>query len=124
MLAEGLGPADQRELDRLEADIREYIAQGRLRLNSRGRAALDAGKLPNLARSRAGGLDVQSLFASREVDVMAAEHYLTLDALWAKRFERFARLHHDWDRRTVALFVGPLGNARTTDVRAQASARN
>jgi hypothetical protein len=115
VLAEGLGGADRRELNRLEADIGEYIAQGRLRLNSRGRAALDAGKLPNLARSRAEGVDVPALFASREVDLMADEHYLALDAAWAKRFERYATLHHEWDRRTVALFVGPLGNTRTTD---------
>jgi hypothetical protein len=124
VLAEGLGAADQRELNRLDGDIGEYIAQGRLRLNSRGQAALDAGKLPNLARSRTEGLDVPALFASREVDLMAVEHYLQLDAVWAKRLARYAHLHHEWDRRTVALFVGPLDNARTADVRAQASARN
>ena len=116
VLAEGLSRADQRELDRLESDIGEYIAQGRLRLNARGQAAFDAGRFPNLARFRAQSLDVAGLLASREIDVMAHDHDLALDATWARRFERYAELHHQWDLRTVALFVGPV-SAAGVDVR-------
>ena len=111
VLAEGLSRADQRELDRLETEISAYIAQGRLRLNRRGQAALDAGRLPNLARFRAQSLDVAGLLASREIDVMALDHDLALDATWARRFARYAELHHEWDLRTVALFVGPVSAA-------------
>jgi hypothetical protein len=111
-LAEGLSRVDQRELERLETDIGEYIAQGRLRLNARGQAALEAARLPNLARFRAQSLDVAGLLASREIDVMARDHDLALDATWSRRFERYAELHHEWDRRTVALFVGPVSAVR------------
>jgi hypothetical protein len=112
VLAEGLSQRDQRELDRREAEVGDYIAQGRLRLNARGRAALAAGRLPNLARFREQSLDVDGLLASREIDVMAHDHDLVLDSTWARRFERYAALHHEWDRRTVALFVGPISSAR------------
>jgi hypothetical protein len=111
VLAEGLSRADQRELDRLESEISAYIDQGRLRLNRRGQAALDAGRLTNLARFRAKSLDVAGLVASREIDVMAHDHDLALDPTWARRFARYAELHHEWDLRTVALFVGPVSEA-------------
>jgi hypothetical protein len=112
VLAEGLSHRDQRELDRLQAEIGDYVAQGRLRLNARGQSALDAGRLPNLARFREQSLDVAGLLASREIDVMTVDHDLALDSTWARRFERYAALHHEWDRRTVALFVGPISSAR------------
>ena len=112
VLAEGLSHTDQRELERLEVEIGEYIAQGRLRLNARGEAALGAGRLPNLAAYRAQSIDVAGLLASREIDVMAHDHDLALDSTWARRFARYAALHHEWDRRTVALFVGPISSAR------------
>jgi hypothetical protein len=108
VLAEGLSKSDQRELDRLEAEVGEFLAQGRLRLNGRGRAALDAGRLPNLARFQERSLDVAGLLASREIDLMVHDRDLALDARWSERFERYAALHHEWDRRTVALFVGPV----------------
>ena len=108
VLAEGLSKSDQRALDRLEAEIGAYLAQGRLRLNARGRAALDAGRLPNLARFQEQSLDVAGLLASREIDLMVHDRDLALDAPWSGRFERYAALHHEWDRRTVALFVGPV----------------
>lgn len=106
-LGEGLSRAEQRELERLEAQIGEYIAQGRLRLSSRGQAALQAAKLPVLAGATERGPDVPALFASRELAVMIAERYLTLEGVWAKRFARYADLQHQWDLRTVALFVAP-----------------
>ena len=79
-----------------------------MRLNARGRAALDAGRLPNLARFQEQSLDVAGLLASREIDLMVHDRDLALDAPWSGRFERYAALHHEWDRRTVALFVGPV----------------
>lgn len=106
--AEGLAAADRRELDRLRTEIAAYTEQGRLRLNARGEAALAAGKLPTLAQGAGAGLDAKPLLASREVDVMARQRWLELNPTWARRFGRYARLHHDWDRRTVALFVRPV----------------
>ena len=104
---EGLPKADRRELDRLEQQISEYIAQGRLRLNSRGQAALQAGKLPVLARATEQGPDIQALISTRELSIMIAARYLALDGVWANRFDRYADLQHQWDLKTVALFVGP-----------------
>jgi hypothetical protein len=108
---EGLPAADVRELERLKTQIGDYIGQGGLRLDSRGQAALEAGKLPNLARSAEQGLDVHALFASRELDVMIREGYLVVDGAWAKRVARYADLQHEWDQKTVALFVAPLSSA-------------
>lgn len=108
ILAEGLSKPDRRELDRLQADITAFVAQGRLRLNARGRAALETGRLPNLARFQDQSHDAAGVLASREVDLMVYDHYLALDARWSARFARYAALHHEWDRRTVALFVGPI----------------
>lgn len=104
---EGLPTADQRDLDRLEQQIGQYIAQGGLRLNDRGQAALEAGNLPVVARATEQGPDIQALFASRELAVMIQGRYLVLDGVWAKRFTRYADLQHQWDLKTVALFVGP-----------------
>lgn len=104
---EGLSQADQRELDRLERQIGEYIAQGRLRLDPRGEAALEEGKLPVLARATEQGPDIEALFSTRELAVMIEGGYLALDDTWAKRFDRYADLQHQWDLQTVALFVGP-----------------
>ncbi|HKA92440.1 MAG TPA: hypothetical protein VKE97_01455 [Acidimicrobiia bacterium] len=113
VLAEGLDAADRRELDRLRGEIATYIEAGRLRLDRRGEAALTAGKLPTLAQGAGAGLDADALLSSREVDVMVHEHWLALDPTWEKRFEGYARLHHEWDRRTVALFVGPVDRTGT-----------
>src|SRR5262249_10553220 len=75
---------------------------------ARGEAALAAGKLPTLAQGAGAGLDAKPLLASREVDVMTRQRWLELNSTWGRRFGRYARLHHDWDRRTVALFVRPV----------------
>jgi hypothetical protein len=104
---EGLPAADVRELERLTNQIKDYITQRGLRLNDRGQAALEAGKLPTMRRSAEQGLDVSALFASRELDVMIQSRYLVLDDEWTKRLRRYADLQHQWDQETVALFVGP-----------------
>jgi hypothetical protein len=105
---EGLSAGDQRELSRLEAQIGRYVEEGQLRLNPRGQAALDAGNLPNLAQVQGGGVDPRVLFDSRELDVMIQQHFLALDPPWTARFERYAELQRDHDRKTVALFVESL----------------
>jgi hypothetical protein len=105
---EGLSAGDRRELSRLEAQIAEYVEQGRLRLNPRGRAALDAGSLPNLTQVQGGGVDPRVLFDSREFDAMVQQRLLALDDPWSERFARYAELQRDRDRETVALFVEPL----------------
>jgi hypothetical protein len=113
---EGLSAADQRELSRLKTRIAEYLAQGRLRLGPRGQAALERGALPNLAQVQGAGADLRTLFTSRELDVMIREHFLELDNVWSKRFERYADLQHQWDQQTVALFVAPLRTDRATNI--------
>ena len=105
---EGLSAADQRELSRLKTQIAQYLVQGRLRLDRRGQAALERGTLPNLAEVQASGGDPRVLFTSRELDVMVRGHFLVLDDVWSKRFERYADLQHEWDQQTVALFVAPV----------------
>jgi hypothetical protein len=105
---EGLSAGDRRELSRLEEQIGTYIEEGRLRLDPRGQAALDAGNLPNLAQVQGRGVDPRLLFDSRELDVMIQQGFLALDQPWTARFERYAELQRDHDRKTVALFVEPL----------------
>ena len=113
---EGLSVADQRELSRLKMQIVEYLAQGRLRLDGRGQAALERGSLPNLAQVQGSGADPRTLFTSRELDVMIRERYLVLDNVWSKRFERYADLQHQWDQQTVALFVAPIRSDGATNI--------
>lgn len=110
---EGLGAADQRELSRLKAQIAEYLAQGQLHLDGRGQAALERGTLPNLAQVQRSAVDPRVLFTSRELDVMIRAHFLVLDDVWSKRFERYADLQHQWDQQTVALFVAPVRAGRS-----------
>jgi hypothetical protein len=111
---EGLPAAEVRELDRLKTQISEYIGQRGLRLNARGEAAREAGTLPTMARSTDSTLDVPALFATRELDVMIRGRYLTLDDAWTKRFVHYADLQHEWDQKTVALFVRPISSAKST----------
>jgi hypothetical protein len=110
---EGLSAADQRELSRLKRQITEYLAQGRLRLDGRGQAALARGALPNLARVETSGADPGVLLSSRELDVMIRKHFLVQEDVWSKRFERYADLQHQWDQQTVALFVAPVPAGRS-----------
>jgi hypothetical protein len=110
---EGLSAADQRELARLKTQIAEYLAQGRLRLNRRGQAVLDRGALKNLAQVQSSGADPRVLFSSRELDVMIRDHFLVLDDVWSRRFERYADLQHQWDLQTVALFLAPIPARRS-----------
>jgi hypothetical protein len=39
---------------------------------------------------------------------MVQQHFLVLNQPWTARFERYAELQRDHDRKTVALFVEPL----------------
>jgi hypothetical protein len=110
---EGLPMAEVRELERLKMRISEYIAQRGLQLNARGQAALVAGKLPTMAASSGSALDVAALFSTRELDVMIQDRYLDLDDAWFGRFARYAGLQHEWDQKTIALFIGPTSSARS-----------
>jgi hypothetical protein len=110
---EGLPADDVRELERLKTQIGDSIAQHGLVLNARGQAALEAGMLPTMSRASDATLDVPALFATRELDFMIRERYVVLDVPWRKRFARYADLQHQWDQKTVALFVGPVSSART-----------
>ena len=53
------------------------------------------------------------LFSSRELDVMIRHHFLALDDVWSRRFERYADLQHQWDLQTVALFLAPIPARRS-----------
>lgn len=108
---QGLPAAEVRELEQLKKQIGDYIAERGLRLDARGQAALEAGTLPTMARSAETELDVSALFATRELDVMIREGYLVLDDAWRERFTRYADIQHEWDLKTVALFVGPVSSA-------------
>jgi hypothetical protein len=107
---QGLDAADVRELARLKMQIGDYVGQRGVTLNARGRAALQGGKLPTLARSTEQPLDVQALFATRELDVMIRNRYLALDDAQAKSFTRYADLQQGWDQKTVALFIAPVSS--------------
>jgi hypothetical protein len=107
---EGMSGADVRDLDRLKRQISNYIGERNLQLNPRGQAALQKGKLATVARQSEQGIDVATLFTSRELDEMIRERYLVLDDAWAQRFERYADLKREWDQKTVALFVAPVSN--------------
>jgi hypothetical protein len=108
---EGLPAADQRELVRVKTQVSGYLRQRGVPLNARGRKALETGEFPNLAASAGQPLDVAALMATRELDLMIENRYLALDDTWARRFTRYADLQHEWDQRTVALFVRPISNA-------------
>jgi hypothetical protein len=107
-LGEGLSRAERRELARLESENRGYIQAGRLRLNDRGQMALRRGDLPKLAEVQGQGADAQTMFDSRELDVMIRQRYLVLDDRWDRRFERYADLQQRADLETAALFLAPL----------------
>jgi hypothetical protein len=110
---EGLPAADQRELTRIKTQISEYLSQRGVPLNARGRTALDAGVLPTLAASSAQAPDVAALMATRELDLMIQDRYLALEGARARQFKRYSELQHEWDKRTVALFVAPVSSAET-----------
>jgi hypothetical protein len=106
---EGLSRVEQRELSRVNAEIGRYIQAGRLRLNSKGRAALERGDLPKLVelQSQGAGADPQALFTSGELLMMIRQRLLALEEPWTERFERYADLQRRWNLQTVALFLGP-----------------
>ena len=110
---EGLPVDEVRELTRLKMQISEYISQRGLQLNARGQAALEAGKLPTMAASSGSALDVAALFSTRELDVMIQDRYLDIDDARLRRFARYADLQHQWDQKTIALFIGPTSSARS-----------
>lgn len=109
-LGEGLPSSDQHELTRLTNQIADYLRRHGIQLNARGRDALRHGQLPNLSRIPSLGprLDPTALFTSRELGVLSDRHDLVLDPTWAARFARYSLLQGNWDKETVALFVGPI----------------
>jgi hypothetical protein len=107
-LHEALTPAEQRELDRLEAQVRGLVAGGELRLNDRGRTALANGALPLIAAEGAANVDPDALLGSRELAFLARHDLLVLDDETASRLDRYVSLREEWDADTVALYLGPL----------------
>jgi hypothetical protein len=106
----GLTTAEQRALADLQRQIGEYVAAGRLRLNSDGRAALASGEFPVLQGQLQSGAsaDRQALLDSRELITVVDRGEAVLHGVWADRFERYAVLQKRFDTETVALFVRPL----------------
>jgi hypothetical protein len=112
-LGEGLSAGEQHELTSLTNEIADYLHRNGVRLNAHGQDALRRGQLPNLSNEPSGpgpGLDLSTLFTSRELVSMIDHHELMLDHTWARRFARFSLLQGHWDRETVALFVGPVSD--------------
>jgi hypothetical protein len=109
-LGEGLPTSDQHELTKLTKQIGDYLRRHGIQLNTRGQDALRRGLLPSLSRipSFGPGLDPTTLFTSRELGVLIDRHDLVLDPTWAARIARYSYLQGNWDKETVALFVGPI----------------
>ena len=105
---EALTPRERRELTRLERQLRSFLADGRLRLSERGRAALADGDLPLLEPENGQRVDPESLLRSLELSRLVRDDLLVLDDRWAARFDRYVSLRDEWERDTVALFLGPL----------------
>jgi hypothetical protein len=113
---EGLSVAQQHELVSLHHQLADYVRRTGVRLNARGRDALRRGDLPGVAALPSGlgpGLDPEPLFTSRTVKTLVDGHELTLNHAWSVRFTRFSQLQANWDRETVALFLGPLAAAKS-----------
>jgi hypothetical protein len=108
---DGITRAERRELDALARQIGDHIRDRGLRLNRRGRQALDQGDLPTLRRQPEGRIEPEALFASREFRRLVRDDLLVKDPSWTRRFERYADLQARWDTMTVALFVRPLSDA-------------
>jgi hypothetical protein len=107
---EGLSTRDQQELARLHRQLAGYLRRTGVQLNPRGQDALRRGNLANVGAlpSLGPGLDPEPLFTSRELGLMVDQHDLILDPPWSARFARYSQLQGNWDRETVALFVGPI----------------
>jgi len=114
-MVRGLGAQEQLDLSTLEKRIEEYVADGRVRVNRRGGAALERLVTARGGSSGQGG-DPERALTPREVAGLGEAGFLVAGDRWVRRFERYADLH---DRRaddTVALFLEPLGD-RTSPAR-------
>jgi hypothetical protein len=112
---EGVSAREQRELASLHRQLADYLRRSGVQLSSRGQDALRRGDLPTLGGLPSGlgpGVDPEPLFTSRELNIMIDRHDLVLDHSWSVRFARYSLLQGNWDRETVALFLGPLTAAR------------
>ncbi len=113
---EGLSARDQRELASLHRQLADYLRRTGVQLSTRGQDALRRGDLPTLGGLPSGlgpGIEPEPLFTSRELNIMIDRHDLVLDHPWSVRFARYSLLQGNWDRETVALFVGPLTAAKS-----------
>ncbi|HEY5165516.1 MAG TPA: hypothetical protein VIJ44_06160, partial [Acidimicrobiia bacterium] len=115
-LGEGLSTQEQRELTSLHQQLAGYLRRTGVQLSTRGQHALRRGDLPTLGGLPSGlgpGIDPEPLFTSRELNLMIDGHDLVLDRAWSVRFARYSLLQGNWDRETVALFVGPVTAAKS-----------
>jgi hypothetical protein len=114
-VVQGLSAQEQLELSRLEKRIEEYVADGRVRVNRRGGAALERLVTARGGSSGQGG-DPERALTPREVAGLGQAGFLVAADGWGRRFERYADLHDRRDDDTVALFLEPLGD-RTSPAR-------
>ena len=115
-LGEGLSAQEQRELASLHRQLADYLRRTGVQLSTRGQNALRRGNLPILGGLPSGlgpGVDPEPLFTSRELNIMIDRNDLVLDHSWSVRFARYSLLQGNWDRETVALFVGPVTAAKS-----------
>jgi len=102
-----LTTAEQAERAELERAIDGYIADGRVRLNERGRAALEGlGGGSDEPPSRAA--DPEVALQPRAVAGLAAQGFLVVDDGWRRRLARYAELAELEERETVALYLRPI----------------
>jgi hypothetical protein len=115
---DGTDPAEAAELQRLQEDLRPFIAAGGLRLTARARAEANDPTVdnPDAPVTTAELRDPDKLFApgtassryNRKLVYLVEADRLAVAEPWSSKLERYADLQQQADRLTVAVFVETL----------------
>lgn len=106
----GLDRTERLERDRLDEEVQNFIADGNVRLNAKGRRLLAAGELPSLGGT-APGTDLEHLARPADLVMLADLDTLSIDQRWTTRLERFRELSERFQRETIGVFVAPIDPA-------------
>jgi hypothetical protein len=104
----GLTREQRNELSDLKDEIAHYISEGRVRLNERGKAALERlGALGGSGESsEPRGFDAEELLGrSRGLVSLIRGDLLVIDDTWAGRFARYRYLQERSDARSVGVYM-------------------
>jgi hypothetical protein len=106
---EGVDERERAELASLRRRIGEHLGGGgSLRLNDRGRRAVEGGDFPTIGRLAAGErVSPESLF-TRELAGAVRADLVETDEPWRGRLDRYADLQRRLDQDTVALYLRDL----------------